>query len=124
MKICKILFLLIIIFSSCKKTKESRPVVETLSVKLIAPQTVIYECNVKSDGGLPILERGIIYCVCSRNEELKDGTFEKTRDGVGAGKFTNTIGGLYKNADLYWRAYATNALGTNYENVIFCPTGL
>jgi uncharacterized protein (TIGR02145 family) len=49
----------------------------------------------------------------------------KTLDGTGSGSFTSNISGLNPNTLYYYRAYATNSIGTAYGNEeVFTTTGL
>lgn len=71
--------------------------------------------NIASDGGSPILQRGLVWGVAP-SPTLTGSS--KTSDSVGVGTFTSTIGGLSPNTLYYVRAYATTIYGTKYGNEI------
>lgn len=88
------------------------PEVETLPVTDVTVTTAKCGGNVKSDGGIPITEKGVCWST-SENPTIKD---SHTLDGPGTGLFTNTTDNL-SPATHYWiRAYATNNSGTYYGN--------
>mgnify|MGYP003611410692 CR=1 FL=1 len=68
--------------------------------------------NVTSDGGSPVLARGIVWSK-NQNPTVAD---SKTFDSAGLGTFTSTMTGLTSNTKYYVRAYATNAKGVAYGN--------
>jgi hypothetical protein len=118
---------LFLVLVACKKNKEiypvdaTKPIVETIEVSYLGGMAYKYRGNIIDDGGLPILSRGIITCVCPR-EIITSSFYLKTNDGKGTGMFENNVNGLTKNVDYYWRVYATNALGTSYGKVVFSPS--
>jgi uncharacterized protein (TIGR02145 family) len=70
--------------------------------------------EITSDGGQPILEKGI--CVSlSPNPSISD---FKTTDGIGKESFTSKVTALKDGTTYYVRAYATNARGTGYGNEV------
>ena len=69
--------------------------------------------TILSDGGSPVIERGICWDY-SRNPTIN--TVYKTEEGGGTGEFTSTMTGLPPHTKVYVRAYATNANGTGYGN--------
>ena len=70
--------------------------------------------NILSDGGDKIISRGVCWSSFSTNPTIAD---SHTIDGNGIGDFssnpTGLIPGLY-----YFKAYATNSIGTAYGNLI------
>lgn len=66
--------------------------------------------DVSLGGGETISARGVVYGTNSGPTISGD----KESAGAGAGSFTSDINGLPENTKYYFRAYATNAGGTNY----------
>uniref|UniRef100_UPI002930AC5F hypothetical protein n=1 Tax=Pedobacter gandavensis TaxID=2679963 RepID=UPI002930AC5F len=67
--------------------------------------------EVLKDGGVPITARGIVWSL------LKDPTIAlttKTVNGTGTGIFVSNLTGLTVATQYYFRAYATNSIGTAY----------
>ena len=69
--------------------------------------------------GSEITARGFVYSTTD-NPKLDAGTSSTT--GSGKGSFTASLSGLSPNTTYYFRAYATNALGTGYANVVSFTT--
>jgi uncharacterized membrane protein (UPF0136 family) len=63
------------------------------------------------DGGALITERGVSYGTSPDPTILNA---SKTIDGGGIGTFTSALAGLAGNMQYYYRAYATNSMGTSY----------
>jgi hypothetical protein len=67
--------------------------------------------EISSDGGSPVTSRGICWSL------LKDPTIllvTKTNNGAGKGAFVSNMTGLTIATKYYFRAYATNSVGTAY----------
>ncbi len=84
-----------------------------------------FNCNITSDGGSNVTERGICWSK-TQNPTTAD---SKTNDGSGIGSFTSTISGLTSNTTYYARMYSINSIGTAYSpqvsfttNQILIPT--
>jgi uncharacterized protein (TIGR02145 family) len=90
------------------------PVISTLTVTKTGPTTASSGGNISSDGGKSITSRGIVWNT-SHNPTI---TNSKTIDGIGIGNFNSAITGLSTNTTYYFRAYATNSVGTAYGNEI------
>ena len=71
--------------------------------------------NVLSDGGSPILSRGVCWSI-SQNPTIND---SHTTDSTGLGTFSSNITGLTSGTFYFVRAFATNANGTAYGNETF-----
>ncbi len=67
--------------------------------------------NITSDGGSPILARGVCW---STSTEPTIALSTKTTNDTGTGTFTSNLIGLLAGTKYYIRAYATNAIGTAY----------
>jgi len=114
--------------NSCKKdtnnqtVKETKtaPIVITSDVTNISYTTAICGGNITSDGGSPIVSRGLIIG--------KDSSISKagirTNNGTGIGSFTFSITDLTRNSIYYVWAYATNNIGTSYGKVVTFKTSL
>jgi hypothetical protein len=66
--------------------------------------------NVTNDGGNTVTAKGICYGL-TPNLSIND---SHTNEGPGAGQFTSTIPFTLFDTTYYYRAYATNAIGTSY----------
>jgi uncharacterized protein (TIGR02145 family) len=67
--------------------------------------------NIKSDGGSPIIVRGI----CWSTKPWPEISDNKTEEGTGIGTYTCTLTDLKSSTLYYYSAYATNAIGTIYS---------
>jgi uncharacterized protein (TIGR02145 family) len=101
-----------------KTDKAKLPTLTTSGVSTITPTTATAGGNISSDGGAPILERG----VCWRTTQNPTTANSKTTDGSGAGNFISLLTGLSPTTTYYVRAYATNNVGTTYGNEIVINT--
>ena len=88
------------------------PTVTTDTVSNITDTSAICGGNVISDGGTPVVSRGVCWSTIS-NPTIND---NHTHEGSGIGIFTSNITGLTAGTTYYVRAYATNAIGTAYGN--------
>ena len=61
-------------------------------------------------GDFPILKRG----VCYSTSPMPTVSSNHTSDGSGSGTFTSQLFNLTPGTTYYYRAYATNAMGTVY----------
>jgi len=86
------------------------PTITTTAISAITATSAISGGNASSPGGAPITARGVCWSTSS-NPTTAD---SKTTNGTSAGIFSSTITGLRIDATYYVRAYATNAVGTNY----------
>lgn len=68
---------------------------------------------ITSDGGAAIIARG----VCWSTSPYPTTANSKTIDGIELGSFTSSITDLTANTLYYFRAYATNSIGTSYGNI-------
>ena len=86
------------------------PTVGTSVVTAIASTSATITSNVVSDGGAPVIARG----VCWNTSGSPTIAGNHTSDGTGTGSFTSLMTGLVPNTTYYVRAYATNSEGTAY----------
>jgi len=101
---------------SCKKKIEevkSPPQVTTNAITDITETSVTCGGNITSDGGSPIIARGVCWSSMG-NPSIND---SKTSDGTGIGSFNSIITGFSNATSYSVRAYATNSIGTSYGNV-------
>ncbi len=84
--------------------------VNTTAVTSITSNSAVSGGTVTADGGNAVSARGV--CWAATINPVATGSH--TTDGTGTGTYTSTITGLTANTTYHERAYATNALGTNY----------
>jgi hypothetical protein len=106
------LFVILALFS-CKE-KPTLPILSTSEISIVSYNTVASGGVVTDDGGSLIIVRGICWST-NQNPTISD---SKTSDGSGIGSFTSSITGLLPGTTYYFRAYATNSVGTSYGNQI------
>ncbi|HZK93940.1 MAG TPA: FISUMP domain-containing protein [Prolixibacteraceae bacterium] len=86
------------------------PILTTNELSAISTASASSGGNILSDGGSPIIVRGVCWST-SQNPTIAN---TKTTDGVGIGNFTSSITGLTPGTTYYIRAYTTNSVGTAY----------
>jgi hypothetical protein len=94
------------------KTLNIESIFSTKAITLITSKTAHSGGMIKSDGGNPIVSRGICWSTLT-NPTVND---NKTVDGDGMGEYSSEITGLSANTKYYVRAYFTNNLGTFYAD--------
>lgn len=110
----------LLISSGCTKVEEviELPVVSTSEVTGVTNNSAICGGVVSSDGGSPIIERGVCWST-GVTQTIYD---NKTSNGSSVGVFSGDITGLSQNTAYYVRAYATNAAGTGYGSAMWFKT--
>ena len=88
------------------------PTVSTTQVSNITQTTATSGGIVTSDGGYPVITRGVCWST-SVNPTIAN---SYTIDGSGLGSFVSNLAGLAPGTTYYIRAYATNGIGTGYGN--------
>lgn len=97
-------------------TLNGMPTVTTTPVDNITATTATAGGNVVDDGGFPVIRRG----VCFSTSPYPQVTDSHTADGTGSGPFVSNLTGLTSGTTYYYRAYATNTVGTVYgEQMVF-----
>jgi uncharacterized protein (TIGR02145 family) len=91
------------------------PTISTFNISSDFPSLGICGGNISSDGYATVTARGVCWS-SSSNPTIALST--KTVDGTGIGSFISSITGLTDNTTYYFRAYATNAIGTAYGNEV------
>jgi uncharacterized protein (TIGR02145 family) len=96
------------------------PTVVTLEPSDILPYSITANGAVLSDGHIDIASRGIVYAL-HPEPELSSGLGHTNQPG-GIGEFSSILTPVWAETSLYVRAYATNALGTAYGEVLLVQT--
>jgi hypothetical protein len=94
------------------------PTLTTTTVSGISLNAANTGGNITADGGTTITSRGLCWSTSS-NPTIQD---NKLTNGNGSGAFTINLTGLQGGTTYYVRAYATNAAGTGYGNLIIFNT--
>ena len=92
------------------KVTEQKPTVLTLDVTEVTTHSAQVSCNVVSDGGSPVIDRGVAYDIYPNPKA----TGTKCKAGTGTGKYTCSLTDLQDNKRYYVRAYARNDIGIEY----------
>ena len=100
-------------------TSSGIPQIITLTPSEITAESVVSGGNITSDGGSPVISRGI---QISHFETFPVFESISTSDGTGVGIFNSKSKGLSSNTTYYLRAYATNSIGTNYGEMLIFKT--
>lgn len=90
------------------------PTVVTGSCLSVTYTEAVCEGVVVSDGLSPVTDRGICWST-STSPTLSD---SHTSEGPGMGQFTSTLTNLIPGVTYYYRAYATNAMGTSFGETL------
>lgn len=91
-------------------TMDGIPSVITADVQSVTSTSAIAGGEVLSDAGIMVIRRGICYSA----SPMPTISSSHTSDGSGLGVFQSTLLGLSANTTYYYRAYATNGVGTVY----------
>ena len=100
------------------KIDRAKPKIKTSEVTEIDSTSAICGGNVLTNGGIPILAKGM--CWSTDPSPTINDYF--TNDGSGLGVFTSTMTGLYPFTSYYCRSYATTSEGTTYGNAFSFKT--
>ncbi|MEI7897871.1 MAG: hypothetical protein WCJ26_12605, partial [bacterium] len=97
-------------------TSASLPSVNTTIASNITQTSATSGGNVTSDGGAAVTARGVCWSITANPTTINS----HTNDGTGTGSFVSNLSGLTPGTSYYYRAYATNSVGTTYGiEVIF-----
>jgi hypothetical protein len=94
------------------------PILTSSNLSALTSSSVNCGGNITSDGGSPVIARGVCWST-SQNPTISN---NKTTDGTGTGTFTSSITGLTPGTTYSFRAYATNSIGTSYGNELITTT--
>jgi hypothetical protein len=89
--------------------------VTTVNISSITQTSAISGGIIATDGGSPILSKGLCWSNSNLNPTLSNSS---NNIGTGLSSFSSTLTGLTPNTNYYVRAYATNSVGTAYGSVI------
>ena len=92
-------------------TTLTAPTVQTNAASSISMTGATLNGNVTADGGATVTARGFVYGTSASNLS------QNVQSGSGTGSFTKALTGLSHSTTYYYKAYATNAIGTNYGEV-------
>ena len=106
------------IFNFTTSDQQDKPTVETIAASNITMNSASVECNVTTDGGSFVSERGICYSRFE-NPSLSDSV---RYAGTGIGRYTCEMTNLTNATTYYIRAFATNSEGTSFSDVITIRT--
>jgi hypothetical protein len=96
------------------------PTISTNSATSITVNSFTSGGTIISDGGCPIIAKGICWSI-SPNPSIAN---EVTNEGGGIDAFSSSGTNLLSNLTYYARAYATNSVGTTYGEEIVINTGI
>ena len=92
-------------------TTITAPAVQTNAATSISMTGATLNGNVTADGGATVTVRGFVYGTSASDLS------QNVQSGTGTGSFTKALTGLSHSTTYYYKAYATNAIGTNYGEV-------
>jgi len=90
------------------------PEMTTADISEITQTTAKCGGTITSDGGAPIIARGVCWST-NQTPTIADG---KTTDGAGTGSYTSYLTDLTADMTFYVRAYAINSVGIGYGDVM------
>src|SRR5690606_35280828 len=86
------------------------PILETTPITQIGGYTAISDGEIISEGGTPIIQKGIVWSTAP-NPTIRD---NRTWNGPGNEDFSSRLSNLLPNTKYYVRAYATDMIRTGY----------
>ena len=103
------------------KTLASTPVVNTDGASEITPTSAVLSGTVATDNGAAITERGFVYL---KGTEAPTTSSNKVKVEGTLGDFTASLADLEPNQKYSYRAYAINAKGTSYGDIMNFSTSV
>lgn len=101
-----------IVFSNCKvENLQVPPTVVTKAASDVSLNSGTLNGEVISEGGKATTERGFVYSKTDINPTVSN---QKISNAYGIGTFSSNLSNLDFNTTYYFRAYATNPVGTQY----------
>lgn len=89
------------------------PTLTTSPISKLTSDSAVSGGTINDDGGSLITARGVCW---STSQNPTPSLSTKTADGSGTGSFISDLKGLTPGTTYYFRAYATNGVGTGYGN--------
>ncbi len=90
------------------------PTASTAAASAITSTTATLNGNITSDGGAAITARGFVYAISNAGLTIENTAADTVIVSGTTGVFEKEITGLTAGTKYYYRAYATNSLGTTY----------
>jgi hypothetical protein len=122
-RISLLILLSVFIFNGCKKKSDEPnitiPVVSTSAISSITTSKASGGGSVSNDGNSAITGSGLCWSKSNTTPTLSD---NKAEAAITNSSFSIELTGLESNTTYYVRAYATNAIGTAYGQVISFST--
>ncbi|GGH23419.1 hypothetical protein [Mucilaginibacter phyllosphaerae] len=118
-----LLLTLVVTFSACTKNSNvanELPVLVTNNLVTEASGTSAYTGGIITNTAANFIEYGVCYSTANPAPTISDA---KTQEKIRLLSFNSHLTGLTPNTTYYVRAYATNATGTGYGDVIQFKTG-
>lgn len=91
-------------------TLSGLPTVSTITASTVTSTYAQAGGNVTADGGFDVIRRGVCYGIAPQPTIAGS----HTTDGIGTGEFVSYLTNLNPGTTYYYRAYATNGVGTAY----------
>jgi hypothetical protein len=108
------IILSIFLIQACKKVVPTAPAITTNSVIEVTSTNATSGGNVTSEGGVPVLARGICWNTTGTPTTEDTKNIEAGRSGL----FRSDLYQLTPNTLYFVRAYATNSIGTGYGSTL------
>jgi hypothetical protein len=94
------------------------PSVSATAATSITTNSATLGGNVLADGGATLTARGVVYSTTNNNPEIGGAGVTVLAEGsTTTGAFTVPVSGLPNGTTIYFKAYATNSVGTSYSAV-------
>lgn len=110
--LCVALVLVLTVLISCEKS--SLPAVKTVSHEVVTLDTVVLTGKVIAESGSTVVKRG--FCWSTHPNPTLNDTFSENQFGPGI--FTEKIPNLELGREYFFRAYAVNASGAGFGEVL------
>ncbi|MEP7374595.1 MAG: FISUMP domain-containing protein [Chitinophagaceae bacterium] len=108
---------------SCKKDKPTppptAPLVKTAALTNVTSSSATAGGSIVSDNGATVTKSGVLWSKTNATPTLTDSLVAGTAT---SGAFTVNINGIDFNNTYYFRAFATNSVGTGYGDVVTLTT--
>ncbi len=109
--------MLLLLHFGCKpQLSNDMPLLKTLPATNLTANSLTIGGQISSDGGAPVIARGVCWSTKVNPTILNKDSL--TTDGTGIGSFTSIVAKLKPGIAYYFKAYATNSVGTAYGNLI------